>query len=114
MNNLDLQCIQVDDVDDANNANWNKDIWTEYSEDCTLGIYDFDSINIGISPNPVLNRLTITTDISFETAKIYNLQGQLINEVSSNTIDVSKLTSGLYFVHLNIAGQTVTKKFIKE
>jgi hypothetical protein len=117
-NNLDLTCIQVDDVNYANSRDcnidgWCKDEWVSYSEDCVLGVEDFQRNNIAVFPNPVQDILNIESPQQIESVEIYNLQGQLIKEDSSRSIDVSYLNAGLYFVQVTADGMTETKKFIK-
>jgi len=115
-------CIQVDDVNYANNQicdmtddwGWCKDFNDVYSEDCeNLGLEDTDRLSFSIYPNPAQNTLFIETQQPIETVKIYNLQGQLVTKVSTDNIDVSSLASGLYFVQVESNGIIVTKKFIK-
>jgi hypothetical protein len=120
-NNPNLFCISVDDFEYANNQicnetdwSWCKDIWTEYSEECILGIPELNSIGINIFPNPVKDVLYITSETPFDILKIYNLQGQLINETKNNQIDVSLFSSGLYFTSIVINGKNIVKKFIKD
>jgi len=121
--NPDLVCIQVDDENYANsqecNLNppyngWCKDDWAEYSEECELGLEGTAQINFTIYPNPTQDVLNIESQLPIETLKIYNLQGQLIKEDSNSSVDVSQLTTGLYFIQLSVDGKTSTKKFIKE
>jgi len=118
--NSNLTCIQVDDETaiypkcEINFlVGWCKDDWAEYSEDCALGVSDFELYNIKIYPNPVQNTLNINSEFPIDFIKIYTLQGQLVNESKNNQIDVSLLTSGLYFVSVIIDGQNIVKKFIK-
>ncbi len=121
--NPNLICIQVDDEDYANIQDcnldppyngWCKDDSASYSEKCILGIEDNAFINFAIYPIPTQGVLNIESQRPIETVKIYNLQGQLIKEDSNRSVDVSQLTTGLYFVHVIVDGKTVTKKFIKE
>ena len=80
-----------------------------------LGVLDNDiSTGINIYPNPTQEILYIESQEPIETIKIYNLQGQLIREDSSNRIDVSQLNVGLYFLQATIDGKTITNKFIKK
>ena len=121
-NNPNLLCINVDDTNHANSqicdqdnfTGWCKDEWVEYSEECVLRIEDYTFTQITLYPNPTQDILNIETQQPIEFVKIYNLQGQLIKEGSSNNIDVSKLTTGLYFVQVTVEGSRVTKQFIKE
>ena len=118
-NNQDLNCIQVDDETATypecdSNSGWCKDDWTEYSEECILGVEDNTNISFSIYPNPVQDILNLESQQPIERVKIYNLQGQLIMEKYTNSIDVSNLTTGLYFVQVTVNGKTITKKFLKE
>jgi hypothetical protein len=64
--NPELLCIQVDEVDYANNQpDWVKDDIATYSEDCeNFGINDITSVfDIAIYPNPVRDVLQIETRI---------------------------------------------------
>lgn len=113
--NVNLFCIQVDDVNYANNApSWFKDPFAEYSKQCELNIKDIDKIGITLYPNPAQDILNIKTQELIKVIKIYSMQGSLVQEGSSASIDVSQLNAGLYFVQLSIEGNTITKKFIKE
>jgi len=118
--NPNLDCIQVDDetatypfCDIGNYTGWCKDDWAEYNEECILGIEENNNFSFTIYPNPTQNTFFIETQQPIETVKIYNLQGQLVTEVSTNSIDVSQLSAGLYFVKVTVGGKSETKKFVK-
>ena len=114
-----LNCIQVDDVSFANDQScggdrWCKDNWTIYSEECILGITELDYNEIKIYPNPVKDILNITSEMPFDMLQVYNVQGQLIDETKKNQIDVSLLSSGMYFISVIVDGENSMIKFIKE
>jgi hypothetical protein len=112
--NPNLFCIQVDDVNYAQNApNWIKDSWAEYSELCVLGIQNIKFNDFTLTPNPTHGILNINTDYQIETIKIFSLQGELLKQTSNTNIDVSYFNSGLYFVQVSVYGKTSTKKFVK-
>lgn len=120
-NNPVLDCIEVDDVDYAYSRScdktgsygWCRGGNTVYSEDCNLGISDFEKTNLTIFPNPVQNELIITTDVPIEKIEIYNISGQLMIKTTNSQIDVSYFSKGLYFVSVSVNEQVVTKKLIK-
>lgn len=71
----------------------------------TLGDDEFTSNTISIAPNPAHDRITINANQSITSVSIYNTLGQEImdwKEISSSTIDVSELPSGLYFVTIRL------------
>ncbi|GEM_PF-1281100 len=67
-------------------------------------------------PNPTTNYLLIKRSTNNPiTFKISNVQGQNViqGRYNENNIDVSKLSSGIYFIELNDGEKKVIKKFIK-
>jgi len=85
----------------------------------TLGNQDFDFGSMfTLSPVPAKDTLTITTkqDVVVSSVNIYNTLGQLV-QVHTNpteTIDVSSLQSGSYFVRITSDKGSATGKFLKE
>lgn len=73
--------------------------------------------NVTIYPNPATNFLTVQLDNQhIKTLVIHTLKGDRIDvSHQSNTIDVSNLSKGMYFLSLTtINGQKAVKKFIKK
>jgi len=87
---------------------------------CFLGTEDEEvSINYSVYPNPAIDILTVEAEISSELTSInlYNILGkQILNQPLNNginTIDVSSLSSGVYFYSINVNNKAVeTKKLI--
>jgi uncharacterized delta-60 repeat protein len=75
---------------------------------------------VKLYPNPTRNLLTIDTPNNFvlDKVEVYNNLGQLVLESANITqggsLDVSAFQSGVYFIKLDVAGQQVTRKFLKE
>jgi hypothetical protein len=89
----------------------NTDILTEVPE---LPDVDAEPFQVSITPNPARDQMTITTDYDKGSASvvIINSLGAKVKGFSvrgSETIDVSDLPSGMYFVHI-IGGKVVTRK----
>lgn len=86
-----------------------------------LSVSDFNELNFSISPNPTQNQLNIRlaellSDLNLE---IYDIQGKLIEHHTLSEIetqlDVSKLSSGIYFIKLTEdSGAFQTMRFVKE
>jgi SdrD B-like domain/Secretion system C-terminal sorting domain len=82
-----------------------------------------NNISIVTYPNPVTNELRITIPANWQNKKavyeIITLNGQIIkkNETSNSsqteTVNVSNLASGIYFVRVNCEGQTAQQKIVK-
>ena len=92
-------------------------IWQKINElDCNLAIDEQQLTNISIGPNPATNSITIT-NIKAENyeCEIFNIIGNLVMKVSNqNTIDISKLTAGVYIVSVRQGNQTQIQKLIKK
>jgi hypothetical protein len=70
---------------------------------------------IQIYPNPVNDVLTVSSDKKVSNISVYNVAGQMINNISnSNTINLAKLSSGVYFVKTVVEGQVEMTKIIKK
>jgi hypothetical protein len=69
---------------------------------------------ISLYPNPVEDVLFIEYQKQIENFKIYTLQGQIVFEGTTKSVDVSQLKIGLYFIQITVDGKTTTLKFIKE
>ena len=101
--NPNLNCIQVDNVDDANSkSGWLKDDIAEYSEECaTLSYVDLnDKIGISVYPNPVFDKLFISGDQKIKEIMILSLDGKLIQRTSNSIIDFSDKNKGVYFLKI--------------
>lgn len=82
-----------------------------------LAIESFNStINFNIFPNPAIStiQLDYPSDIEITDLIIINVQGQKYPVTLLNkTIDVSNLSTGLYFITIETNKGVITKKFIK-
>lgn len=79
----------------------------------TLSIDNNDLNSYVLSPNPANDKLTID-GVSDYDAKIYNDLGQFIMKTNNtNTIDVSTLSKGIYFIKVSDGINSSIKKFIK-
>lgn len=84
----------------------------------TLATGENELVSLIYFPNPAKNHLTITNqqDIEISTLRIYNSFGQLVqvNNNPNETIDVSGLSSGSYYIKIISDKGNATGKFIKE
>lgn len=75
-------------------------------------------LNINVYPNPVKSHLTIDIlEGNYDSIIVYSTKGSVVTTLSPNasqTIDVSKLASGMYFIQFVSDGMAITKRFIKE
>lgn len=116
-----LSCIQVDDVN-YSNANWSgiKEANTIYSNSCkNLGIEDSVFDKVTVYPNPTTGEVNIN-NITLEKATVYNSLGQLVKSFdlnatdTHNTINLSGLPKGVYYVYLINQNAASAKKVIVE
>jgi Secretion system C-terminal sorting domain len=111
--NPSLTCIEVDD------AAWSTANWTEidpassFSEDCNLGIDDFEQNSILIYPNPAKNHFMINTTLPLFEVVIYTLGGKMVSKQKKNEkYDVFNLKSGVYFVRVTSNSKTFFQKLL--
>lgn len=119
--NPNLKCIQVDD-ENYSKTNWadKKDPVATYSSTCsTLGIEDSVFDKAVVYPNPTKGEVHIN-NVDLEKANVYNSLGQLVKSFklsvgeSNNTINLSGLPKGVYYVYLINGDAASAKKIILE
>jgi hypothetical protein len=113
-----LEFICVDDVAFAEANFTNIDPQVTFVEDCEiLAVEDFNlAETIGMYPNPVSNKLTISiaSNFSFIKAELYSISGQKLKETLLKQLDMSDLSSGVYFVTVVSGKGSLTKKIVKQ
>ncbi|MCD8494940.1 MAG: lamin tail domain-containing protein [Candidatus Pacebacteria bacterium] len=88
----------------------------ECLEDTVDTSIDFvETYNIKVYPNPASSHISVTSDIQIHEIRILNLQGAYVYTSSEYTfIDVSFLSSGVYFVEIQTPIKKEYVKFIKD
>nr|MCU0351820.1 T9SS type A sorting domain-containing protein [Flavobacterium sp.] len=88
-----------------------------FSVDRPLSSETFFKNNFSIYPNPVNNVLNVTmkNEININSVSITDLNGRviLLSNSSNTSIDVSNLSSGVYFVSIETNEGKGTSKFVK-
>ena len=78
----------------------------------TLGTNDFSASKFSIYPNPTSSLLNIFSETKIDLLEIFNVNAkQVITKKKSNSIDVTSLPIGIYYLKLN---NKETVKFIKK
>lgn len=90
-----------------------------YHDDTLPNTLSINSPNIMLSvdvyPNPVKDILNIRSTDQITDVKVYDIQGKLIKvKFVTNSIDVSNLKSGVYFLQVTSEKGSVAKRFIKQ
>lgn len=80
----------------------------------SLGIEELSNNVVSFYPNPVNDVVNIKLDESFK-AKLFDINGKLILEVNNKKqIDISFLTSGMYFLKIESEDKIYSGKILKE
>lgn len=119
-NNPNLTCIVVDDVA-YSEVNWAglKDANASYSSTCALGLENSVLDKVTMYPNPTKGEVNIN-NIALEKATVYNTSGQLVKTFAlnsnniSNSINLSGLPKGVYYIYLIKGDAASAKKIIVE
>ncbi|APY11733.1 hypothetical protein BWZ22_11010 [Seonamhaeicola sp. S2-3] len=88
-----------------------------YESQSALNTETISAKSFNVYPNPVNNVLNIETSVNYFNYQLYNLHGQKIieaNNQTSNSIDVSKLPSGVYILKMTNNNKSQNFKIIKE
>lgn len=108
--------IKVDDGFCPLNSNkWLKDNNTNYSG-CTLSTKEFISQkSLTLFPTIATEKITLKTTENIEEIQLYNSNGQNIPAtLDDQSINTSNLSSGMYFLKIQLPNKQITKKFIKQ
>jgi len=124
-NNANLTCIQVDNVA-YSTTNWtNIDATASFSLNCSgsVGVNEqVSQSSLMVYPNPATSQLTIDLGISAslngqnQIITILDVTGKTVKTIitNNNTIDVSNLVKGIYFLQVQTEKGIINSKFIKE
>ena len=117
-NNPNLTCIYVDDAD-WSTANWTDidpaSTFVNNEAECALSIGDnaFE-LDVSIYPNPTDNYLFIEGNKNPISISVYNLLGvEVITKSTTNKINVSELSKGIYIIKISDGKNLINKKFVK-
>jgi len=82
----------------------------------TLGVQNFQNIDLSIVPNPVDKNFSVSSAGKIQKIGIINTAGQKIKETKeTQNIDVSSFPKGLYFINITFEnGKTETRKILKK
>ena len=100
-------------VKDANGV-WSHYEGREFTND-PLGIEDNDLYKITLYPNPTTSTLNIQMQQKIEAIQLVDMSGKtiVVKSLSSNSMDVSSLANGVYFIEISTIDGQFRKKFIK-
>lgn len=126
-----LTCIQVDDAT-YSDTNWIDDpntqgveyifdpqiSFSEYCDDCNVGLGKIEEGNFSIYPNPVSDYLNIEGLSSTFEFSIFNSVGQLLfkgeKAFADQPIDVQKYNSGILLIRIEFDDEIYYRRVLKE
>jgi hypothetical protein len=81
-----------------------------------VGIEENNSQPVVVYPNPSSKVITLAGEAKIERIRIFNAEGKLVFTRTSdeNTVDVSVLENGTYFIEIKTDKSTITNRFIKQ
>lgn len=82
------------------------------------GVEDNFALSVNHFPNPVINKLTVTSEFSLTAYQVYDILGKKVDvqavEGTSIAIDMAQLNSGIYFVTVMSNDLQKTFKVVKK
>lgn len=118
LNNLNLYCIEVDDVTYAFN-NWNGvDNHSQFQNDCNYQSCSLSSSNLNFMDFKLISRNNQIEIISnheiFDLhGEVMDVRGKTISKFTNNVIDINVLEVGIYFVVFTTNNSKYSFKFFK-
>ncbi len=109
----------VSDGGVTNDGFYFDDFMVTIIDESVLDLTDYQLLNIQVYPNPAKENITIyTPNINSTFIRIYNVTGQLIKELKTQTpittINLSNLSVGVYYIQLQNKIQNISRKIIKK
>ena len=108
----------IDNVEHFTIQTKNPECTISYNRKIT-SLQELESEKISIHPNPSSGIYHLSGDFNAQNTQIsvHNLSGKLLHTEKLNTnstIDLSHLPQGVYFLELDVEGEKVRKKIVKE
>lgn len=90
------------------------DFWEYQDESLSIPNQEYLQKTVKVHPNPATDFINLSLKgIKIIETTIYNTQGKQQFKTSSNSIDISQLYSGIYYLKISTSKGIVTKKIIK-
>jgi hypothetical protein len=115
-----LTCFENSNTGFSYKEQWfkNNQLPCNYNSSTGLNYYLKNALNIKVYPNPTSNKLQVTLAQKIKQIAIYDITGKLVvspTESDVNSIDVSYLKAGIYYLVLIGEGDNLySSKFVKE
>ena len=103
--------------------NASQEIWNFFNRYTLQGAVGIDNIAqqeaaIKVYPNPVSSELKVEATSAIKHITLLNMLGELLQDIkldaTSTTLNVSKLTSGIYFLRIEGDKLAVTKRIVRD
>jgi hypothetical protein len=81
----------------------------------TNSINKTNTHRLTLYPNPAANTITLRTSVAATNVEVYTITGQKLPlDIQHNTLNISPLQAGAYYIKARLDDTTVTAKFIKK
>jgi Arylsulfotransferase (ASST)/Secretion system C-terminal sorting domain len=78
-----------------------------------LSISEVEDSIVSLYPNPTNDVITINSTLTIQKVEIYNILGTMVGKTSSNIVDLSSQSSGMYFLKIYSNSGLTSKKVIR-
>lgn len=85
----------------------------QVEKDNPVGIQSTSVANFTIFPNPVTDKINFHSETPIQKAIIRDLNGVAVAESTNESVDISQLASGIYFIELVHSNGILSKRFVK-
>jgi len=78
-----------------------------------VGVEELADIKVNVYPNPATDLLRVESSAQIEKLEVVSLDGSILNSSETESINVSSLLNGSYFVRITTNEGIVVKSFVK-
>jgi len=88
--------------------------WYKNTYPIVLDTEELTDVALSIYPNPVVNWIQIKTEFPIKHLQLYNSNGTQLRQSTTLEMNVSNLTKGLYFLHIELKdGRAIYRPIMK-
>jgi hypothetical protein len=107
--------VQLTATDDSGNVH-SVNVTVTVEDSLSIEEFEISAKSIKLHPIPTEDILNITTQLIIDDITIFDLLGKKVRTVDTpnNSINISDLSSGMYFLKFNVENKFVIKRVIKQ
>ncbi|GAA0872347.1 hypothetical protein GCM10009117_14940 [Gangjinia marincola] len=87
---------------------------TAIFDQAVLSVGSFEETSFSAFPNPVQDKLTITSSATIKNVEVYDITGKMVVSTNESLVNTGVLNAGVYFARVSTDNAVETIRFIKK